>query len=491
MNNLSRLQPVAVWRHFLRLCQIPRASGHEAAVRGALLEWAAKRGLSARSDARGNLVIAKPATAGYENCPGVVLQGHLDMVCQKRGGSAHDFGRDPIRPVLEDGWVRADGTTLGADNGIGVALALAVLEADDLKHPALEVLLTVEEESGMHGAAALGRDAVAGRLLINLDTEEWGEIYIGCAGSVDVVADVPLVFAAAPMGLEPVRIRLDGLAGGHSGIDIHRQRGNAIKLLARFLRESLEKGIDFQLASMRGGTAHNAIARDAEAVLWMSAPSVLRAEAESFLTGLRACLNAEDSGIRIGFEPVPPQEAGNALDLGATRKVLDLLHGLPYGVHRMSEQMPGVVETSNNIGELRLEQGLLHVNMMVRSSDDHLIHALSDKIVACFADSGFEGIRVEGAGAVWTPNPESKLLALARDVYRRAFSSEARIQVIHAGLECGVFGWLWPEMDMISFGPTIRDAHAPTERVEVSSVERTWLFLVGALAAISARDLES
>lgn len=460
-------------------------------MRGALSEWACERGLSVKIDRRGNLVLGKPAAAGYENRPGVVLQGHLDMVCQKRGDSAHDFGRDPIRPVLEDGWVRADGTTLGADNGIGVALALAALEADDLKHPALEVLLTVEEESGMHGAAALERDAVKGRLLINLDTEEWGELYIGCAGSVDVVADVPLVFAETPSGLEPVRVRLDGLAGGHSGIDIHRQRGNAIKLLARFLRGLLEKGVGFRLASMRGGTAHNAIAREAEAVLWMTAPSVLQAEAESFLAEARAGLNGEDSGIRIGFEPVSPQDAGNVLDSDTMRKVLDLLHGLPYGVCRMSEQTPGVVETSNNIGELRLEEGLLHVNMMVRSSDDSHIHALSDKIVARFADSGFEGIHVAGAGAVWSPNPESELLLLARDVYRRTFSSEARVQVIHAGLECGVFGWLWPDMDMISFGPTIHDAHAPTERVEVSSVERTWLFLAGTLEAISARDPES
>jgi dipeptidase D len=491
MNDISSLQPVTVWRHFLNLCQIPRASGQETAVREALSKWARDRGLSVKIDSRGNLILGKPATPGRENRPGVVLQGHLDMVCQKRGGSAHDFGRDPIRPVLRDGWVTASDTTLGADNGIGVALALAVLEADDLEHPALEVLLTVDEEAGMHGAMGLERDAVQGRLLLNLDTEEWGEIYIGCAGSVDVVVDVPLLLVAAPAQMRAIGLRLTGLTGGHSGIDIHRRRGNAIKLLAQFLHNLAKKGFDFKLVSMMGGTAHNAIPREAEAVLRVKDPSALLAETEGFVAELRSQLGDEESGVRIDFELVPTQDTGDVLPDETACRVLTLLDDLPYGVHHMSGQMPGVVETSNNIGELRLKEGRLHVNMMVRSLIEHGIHTLSDEIVARFAALGFEGIHIAGAGPVWHPNPASKLLALARGVYRQTFDCEATVQVIHAGLECGVFNWLWPDMDMISFGPTIHGAHAPNESVDVSSVERAWQLLAGILAAVPEREPES
>ena len=457
-------------------------------MRDALSKWACQRGLGVKSDSRGNLILSKAATPGYENRPGVVLQGHLDMVCQKNSGSTHDFRCDPIRPALRDGWVMAPDTTLGADNGIGVALALAALEADGLEHPALEVLLTVDEESGMHGAMALERDAVKGRLLLNLDTEQWGELYVGCAGSVDVIIDTPLPMAAAPTDLQAVRLRLAGLAGGHSGIDIHRQRGNAIKLLAQFLYELAEKGFDFQLISMTGGTAHNAIPREAEAVLRVVDPSFLYAQIEGFVTRLRNRLNDEESGVHIELELVSTQDSGGVLTDEAIHKVLTLLHDLPYGVRHMSKQMPGVVETSNNIGELRLEEGRLHVNMMVRSLDEDGIRSLSDEIVARFAALGLEGIRVTGAGLVWRPNPGSKLLTLAQDVYRQIFDCEATVQVIHAGLECGIFSQLWPEMDMISLGPTIHGAHAPNERVEVASVERAWQLLLGILAAIPERE---
>ncbi|MDR2014432.1 MAG: beta-Ala-His dipeptidase [Azoarcus sp.] len=488
MSDLSSLRPVAVWRHFFNLCRIPRASGQEAAVRDALSKWACDRGLSVKVDSRGNLILGKPATPGRENHPGMVLQGHLDMVCQKSSGSPHDFGHDPIRPVLRDGWVTASDTTLGADNGIGVALALAVLEADDLEHPALEVLLTVDEEAGMHGATGLERDAVRGRLLINLDTEEWGEIYIGCAGSADVVADVSLPLVAAPADMRAIGLRLSGLTGGHSGIDIHRRRGNAIKLLAQFLHELAKKGFGFRLVSMMGGTAHNAIAREAEAVLLVEGTPALLEEAGGFIAGLRSQLDDEESGVRIDFELVSTQDTGDALSGETTRQVLALLSDLPCGVRHMSGQMPNVVETSNNIGELRLEAGRLHVNMMVRSLDEHGIHTLSDEIVARFAASGFDGLHVTGAGPVWHPDSGSKLLALARGVYRQTFDHEATVQVIHAGLECGVFNWLWPDMDMISFGPTIRGAHAPNECVETASVERAWQLLAGILAAVPERE---
>ncbi|MDR3214037.1 MAG: aminoacyl-histidine dipeptidase [Azoarcus sp.] len=484
--DISTLHPAPVWRHFSTLCRIPRASGQERALRDELAAWARARGLGVKVDAIGNLVLSKPASPGYENRPGVVLQGHLDMVCQKNGGSAHDFARDPVRPVLRDGWVTAGDTTLGADNGIGVALALAVLEAGDLVHPALEVLLTVDEEAGMHGALGLKADAVQGRLLLNLDTEEWGELYIGCAGSADVIADAPLPTEAPTPGWQAVSVRLSGLAGGHSGIDIHRLRGNAIKLLAGLLYEFAETNVDFQLATLAGGTAHNAIPREAEATLCLADATRLQAVADRHLERLRRELTSEDSGVRIEIAPsvVTP---GAALTGEATRRVVALLHGLPYGVRAMSQDMPAVVETSNNIGEARLADGRLHVNAMVRSLREDGIRRLAAEIVYLFSVAGVDHVQATGAGPGWIPNPDSRLLALAQDVYRRTFGGEATVQVIHAGLECGVFGALWPEMDMISFGPTIRGAHSPGERVEAASVERAWRLLTGILADIPAR----
>ncbi|MDR3087601.1 MAG: beta-Ala-His dipeptidase, partial [Azoarcus sp.] len=447
MMDLSSLQPVPVWRHFLALCQIPRASDNEGAVRDALSEWARARGLGVVADAAGNLVLSKPATPGFEHRPGVVLQGHLDMVCQKHDSSTHDFGKDPIRPVLREGWVMAEATTLGADNGIGVALALAALEVDDLAHPALEVLLTVKEESGMHGALALRADALKGRLLLNLDTEEWGEIYTGCAGSVDVIVDASLPMEAFSPDLKPFTLRLSGLAGGHSGIDIHRGRGNAIKLLLRLLHELSRQGVAFHLVSMEGGTAHNAIPREAEASLLTADIASLRAKAETLADGLRVGLGEEDAGLRFDFG-VPAHAPGAALSAGFSRKLLTLLHDLPYGAHRMSEQMPGVVETSNNVGILRLVDGHLRLNAMVRSLNEAGIRALAGEIVYLFTASGFDSARIAGAGPCWTPNPRSKLLALARNVYHRTFGGEdAKVQVIHAGLEYGVFSAIWPDMD--------------------------------------------
>jgi dipeptidase D len=488
---LSALQPASVWRHFSNLCHIPRASGQEKAVRDTLAAWARARGLAAKTDAAGNLVLSKPASRGYENRPSVVLQGHLDMVCQKNSGSAHDFARDPIRPVLRDGWVTAGDTTLGADNGIGVALALAALEDEELAHPALEALLTVDEESGMHGALGLEADAVRGRLLLNLDTEEWGELYIGCAGSVDVIADTALPVEPPPEGARAFTVRLSGLAGGHSGIDIHRGRGNAIVLLARLLRTLAAKGADFRLAALDGGTAHNALPREAAATVLLGggAASIpralahLQAHADEFVTGLRGELPGEDGKVRIDIAPAPPAAV---LRHDAARAVLSLLHDLPYGVRAMSEQMPGVVDTSNNIGELRLDGGRLHINAMARSLRAVGLRALSEELAALFSRAGLD-VRTQGDGPEWTPAPDSRLLALARNVYRETFGGEAKIQVIHAGLECGVFSALWPDMEMISFGPTIHGAHAPGERVEAASVERAWRLLVGILAGIGDR----
>lgn len=478
-----RLEPAAVWRHFSTLCDIPRPSGHEQALRDQLAGWARTRGLGVKIDATGNLIVSKPATPGYENRPGVVLQGHLDMVCQKNAGSVHDFFRDPIRPVLRDGWLAAEDTTLGADNGIGVAMALAVLEADDIDHPALEVLLTVDEEAGMTGARGLQADALRGRLLINIDTEDWGEFYLGCAGGADVVVDAALDTVAAPAGGQALRLVVDGLKGGHSGVDIHLQRGNAIKLLVRALQGLRAAGIGFALATLEGGTARNALPREAQAVIVVAAGNA--ASVHEALASIGAAIAEElagvDDGFRLRAEPVPlPQQV---LADDARRRLLAVLHAAPHGVRRISGRVPGVVETSDNLGVLRLDDGRLHATLMVRSLLDAGTRELAAEIVGLFGLAGMVATVTEPYPG-WAPNPQSGLLALFQAVYRREFGGEAAVKVIHAGLECGIFTATWPDMDMISFGPTIRGAHAPGERVDVASVERAWRLLVAALAAV-------
>ncbi|GHU08646.1 aminoacyl-histidine dipeptidase [Betaproteobacteria bacterium] len=485
----SSLQPASVWRHFSTLCAIPRASGHEEALRAALAAWAHERGLGVKTDAVGNLILSRPASAGYDDRPGVVLQGHLDMVCQKNGASAHNFAHDPIHAEVRDGWVVAPDTTLGADNGIGVALALAALEADDIEHPALEVLLTVDEETGMGGARGLHAEALSGRLLLNLDTEEWGEVYLGCAGSADVLinAEFPTEprSVAEVAGWQAVSLRLTGLVGGHSGIDIHRQRGNAIKLLARVLHGLTQRGVEFRLAGLNGGTARNALPREAEAVLLVADLERLREAGAALVALLREDLSGVDDGLRVDILPAPLP--ATLLHRVAARNVIALLHALPQGVRRLSNTLPGVVDTSNNVGVLRLDEGRLSVDIMVRSLRDAGVHALSAEIVDLCALGGIHA-RITAPAPGWTPNPDSALLALVKDVYRQNSGGEATTQVIHAGLECGLFAALWPEMDIVSFGPTIHGAHAPGERVEIASVEKAWRLLTGVLAAIPPRS---
>lgn len=480
------LEPAAVWRHFSTLCRIPRASGHEQALRDEIAAWARQRGLGVTVDATGNLIVSKPATPGCEDRPGVVLQGHLDMVCQKNAASAHDFLRDPIRAELRDGWLVADDTTLGADNGIGVALALAVLEADDIAHPPLEVLLTVDEEAGMSGARGLQAGALRGRRLINIDTEDWGEFYLGCAGGADVVVDAPLAPVAAPAGWQALRVVVDGLKGGHSGVDIHLQRGNAIKLLVRALQALAGAGLPFALAGIEGGSARNALPREANALILVpdgNAQPLRRA-----LARVGADVADELAGVDDGFslraEPDAAQPARVLADADA-RRVLAVLHAAPHGVRRMSTRVAGVVETSDNLGVLRLDAERLQATLMVRSLLDAGPRALADEIVALFGLAGMAATVSEPYPG-WAPNPDSGLLALFQQVYRREFGGEAAVKVIHAGLECGIFTATWPDMDMVSFGPTIRGAHAPGERVEVESVARAWRLLVAVLAEMSA-----
>ncbi|WP_290695215.1 aminoacyl-histidine dipeptidase [Aquabacterium sp.] len=478
---LSHLEPAAVWAHFATLCRIPRQSKQEDALRDHLRQWADNLGLGTQVDPAGNLIVRKPASPGREHVPGLVLQGHLDMVCQKNSDSNHDFSRDPIRPVLKDGWVMAEGTTLGADNGMGVAMILALLADPALPHGPIEALFTVDEEAGMGGAQGLQPGLLQGRLMLNLDTEAWGEFYLGCAGGMDV--NVARTGPAEPMPPEhdAWRISLTGLRGGHSGVNIHEERGNAIKLLVRVL-QGLQALGDVRLISLQGGSARNALPREAFAVV--AVPEALAADLAQILLSWQTLLLQELEGVEPRLELRADAAQASQVMAAAEQDIwLQGLHAAPHGVRRMSQRVPGVVETSNNLGMVDMGPTGGHCNFMVRSLRDSGSQALADEIVSLWALSGTQAEQ-SGAYPGWTPNPDSPLLALCQRVYLGEFKAPSAVQVIHAGLECGIIAAKYPGMDIVSFGPTIKGAHAPGEQVDAASVARTWQLFTAIVSAI-------
>lgn len=474
------LQPTIVWQHFATLCATPRMSKQEGPLRQRLLDWASARGLAASVDGAGNLIIRKPASAGCDGAPGVILQAHLDMVCQKNTDSDHDFSRDPIVPVSRDGWLHATETTLGADNGIGVALILAALEDSSLLHGPLEALLTVDEEAGIGGARGLAPGLLEGRLMINLDTEAWGEFYLGCAGGLDVDVQRSDEGDALPGGWIVRRIALRGLRGGHSGVDIHEERGNAIKLLVGVLHD-LAGALPYRLVALNGGTARNALPREAFATVALPDAAGLDTWLEGRQADLRELLRGVDEELKLSAEVAT---AERVLDHQAQFVWLASLHAAPHGVRRISRQVPGVVETSNNLGMVDIGPDGGRGNFMVRSLVDGAATALADEIVSLFALSGTAAEK-SGQYPGWTPKPDSALLKTCQAVFKRDFGADSRVQVIHAGLECGLIGAKYPGLDIVSFGPTIRGAHAPGEAVEIASVGRCWELLRAILAEVS------
>ena len=443
--------------------------------------WAENRGLASVIDQAGNVIIRKPASPGREHAPGVILQAHLDMVCQKNSATIHDFSRDPIRPEVQDGLVLARDTTLGADNGIGVALILAVLEDEKLVHGPIEALLTVDEEEGMGGAKGLANDVLKGKLMLNLDTEEWGEFYLGCAGGLDVDANRVGLAEELPSGWKAFRIEVSGLRGGHSGINIHEGRGNAIKILSRILC-GLQDRLPLRLAELKGGTARNALPREASAVVVVQPEDfpAMNDALKEWATTIGSELRGVDDGMRINCFPA---EAKMIMSHADQRIWLHSLHAAPFGIRRMSPGMPGAVETSNNLGTVDLQPSSGACTFMARSTMDSACEALADEIVSLFSLSGTH-TKKDRYYPGWVPNPGSPLLALCQKVYRREFGSKAETQVIHAGLECGVIGAKYPDIDIISFGPTIHSPHAPGESVEIAAVEKTWRLLSAILNEI-------
>lgn len=481
---LNDLEPRPVWAHFATLCAIPRSSLHEAALRNHLIGWAQARHISAVVDDVGNLILKKSASPGCESLPGVILQGHLDMVCQANAGMRHDFERDSIKAVVRDGWVVAEDTTLGADNGIGVALALAALDEPGLIHPALEVLLTINEESGMDGARGLATGALHGKTLINLDTEEWGHFYLGCAGGVDVELRHDCELEVLPSDYVVLRFDVSGLRGGHSGIDIHLGRGNAIKLLAEALRD-LSAHTDLRLIELNGGTARNAIPREAFAVCALPVAAALNIDewVEHRHEAWRERFAEADANVSFACR-VDEMPVGKSVHHTERERLLTFLDIAANGVLHMSDAFDGVVDTSDNLGVVKLAQGAFHATFKVRSLHDGRADALADKLIAHAAGYALRAWK-DGMYPGWTPNPSSGLLTLCQKVYTAQFGQPASLQVIHAGLECGLLAASHPHLDMISFGPDIRGAHAPGERVEIPSVGRCWQLLKAVLEALA------
>ncbi|MGE8643827.1 aminoacyl-histidine dipeptidase [Acinetobacter vivianii] len=481
--DFSKLSPQVVWQHFETLCTIPRPSKHEQQLRQHLKDWAEQRRLQTYVDDIGNLIIRKAATAGKEQVAGVILQGHLDMVTQANRGTQHDFFKDPIRPVLKDGWLIAENTTLGADNGIGVALALAVLESNDIAHGPIEVLLTIDEEAGMSGARLLESGVLTGQWLFNIDTEEWGELYLGCAGSIDLEVGQSLEYETAPNDLIFVDLLVSGLKGGHSGVDIHLGRGNANVILANFLNDYLTQS-NGRLVEFVGGTARNAIPREAVATIAIQSEQLT--DLKNAVAATQAAWQQKLQGIDDQLQITAQQntsQINEVIALHQQQAWLQALATCPYGIAQWSTALPDVVETSNNIGVVKLTKDEAKTLIMIRSMVNQQALAFAQNIQQHFAHFQIQS-ELTPLVSGWTPNPESAALKCLQQAYQSAFKIEPNLKVIHAGLECGIIAEHYPDLQMVSFGPDIQGAHAPGERVKVDTVEKCWKLLVTALESI-------
>lgn len=478
-NSIANLDPKILWKHFYSLTQIPRPSKHEQAAVDFVVKFGKDLGLETIVDEVGNVIIRKPATPGMENRKGIILQGHLDMVPQKNSDKKHDFEKDPIEAYIDGEWVTANGTTLGADNGIGVAAAMAVLEDASLVHGPVEALFTIDEETGMTGAFNLKPGLLKGDILMNLDSEDEGELYVGCAGGMDANIKLAYKDEAAPAGYTFVKLSVTGLKGGHSGMDISSGRGNSIKLLFRFLRYA-EKQFNIRLASIDGGSLRNAIPREAFAVVGVPTDKLTNLEqaAKEHLNIYKAEFSKVEPDMVFSIDKVDTPKS--VIDSKAQWGIIRGVFGCPNGVIRMSDAMPGLVETSTNLARVYNENGVIYVQCLLRSSVDTAKEALGEKIASVFEMAGAE-VSFAGSYPGWKPNMDSAILKAMSEVYKSNWGKTPEIKAIHAGLECGILGGVYPNFDMISFGPTIRYPHSPDEKVKIDTVDMFWKFLVEVL----------
>jgi dipeptidase D len=483
MTFVSDLEPNSLWRYFDKILTIPRASKDEGRIRDYVIGVAQKLGLEHQSDEIGNVVVRKPASAGVSPAPTVVFQAHLDMVEEKNSDVEHDFRKDPIRPQRDGDWLTASGTTLGSDNGIGVASMLALMEDKELKHGPLEFLFTVDEETGLTGASNLAKGMLEGRMLINCDSEEEGVLTVGCAGGADSHLYLPLTRSAVAGASGALRLQVSGLKGGHSGIDIRLQRANAIRLLARALY-SVSLHRSFRSAEFAGGSAHNAIPREASATV---------VAASGDLGALREALQREGEAACAEFRSADPEARfaidaigapSDAWDEATTAQALALLTGLPHGVAGMSYNIPELVETSTNLATVGEQDGRLTILMSTRSSVASALAALSQRIRAIGTLAGAE-VEEGGGYPGWTPNMQSPLLEVVRSVHRQVAGQDPEVGAVHAGLECGIIGEKYPGMDMISVGPQIEFPHSPDERVKIDTVSTFYRILTTTLERLA------
>lgn len=476
----KNLKPAGVFRYFEEICQIPRPSKKEAKIIAYLQEFGKKHHLETHTDEAGNVLIRKPATPGMEQCKTVALQSHVDMVCEKNNDVQHDFLNDPIETVIEGEWMKAKGTTLGADNGIGVATSLAILSDDNIEHGPLECLFTVDEETGLTGAFALKEGFMQADILLNLDSEDEGELFIGCAGGVDSVAEFSYQETDVPEGFFYVKIQIKGLTGGHSGGDIHLGRANANKLLTRFLNQTYKQH-DMYLCAIDGGNLRNAIAREASAIIAVPETDkhALRTELNVFAAEVEAEYAVSDPDMQIILES--EMLCKKAIDRHTTQRLIQALYAVPHGVYAMSQDIPGLVETSTNLASVKMKPNhIIRIETSQRSSIESSKQDIANMVRTVFDLAGAKVSHSDGYPG-WKPNTHSEILGIATESYKRLFGTEAKVKAIHAGLECGLFLNKYPALDMISFGPTLQGVHSPDERMNLPSVERFWKHLLDIL----------
>lgn len=484
MAELQNLTPHSIWHYFEEITQVPRPSKKEEKISAYLMAFAEKQGLKYKEDRTGNLVIYKQASPGCESRPTVVLQSHMDMVCEKNSDVMFDFDNDPIIPRIAEEWVKATGTTLGADCGIGMAAQLAVLSASDLQHGPLECLFTVDEESGLTGAFGLGNDMLTGQYLINLDSEDEGEIFIGCAGGIDTVATLRYQQEKTPANYQFYRIEVNGLSGGHSGDDINKGRANSNKVLNRFLRR-IHASFELRLAWFDGGNLRNAIPREAFAIFGVPGRMgpQLAEDYKLFRSEILAEYAETEPSMQITLSEMPSPET--VMQAYAGEALIHALSGLPNGVLAMSRTMEGLVETSSNLASVKFSgKDSVVITTSQRSSVTSARNDAARSVESVFRLAGAEVAHSDGYPG-WAPNPNSRLLDITVTVYQRLFDIDPKVRAIHAGLECGLFLEKYPALEMVSFGPTLRDVHSPDERLEIASVDRFWRLLVGVLEALT------
>ncbi len=482
MNSIQELEPSVVWEYFDEICKIPRPSKKEEKIIKYLEDFARDNNLEYKKDSIGNVLILKPARRGCEIMQSVLLQSHVDMVCEKHSYIQHNFEKDPIIPIIEDGWVKGSGTTLGSDDGIGIAAQLALLASESIDHGPIECLFTVDEETGLTGAFNLKEGFFNSKILLNLDSEDDGELFIGCAGGIDTVATFQIYEDEIPNNYFPFKIKISGLKGGHSGDDIHKGLGNAVKILNRFLwQASLSCGL--RVSSFEGGNLRNAIAREATAVALvpMDKKEAVRVAFNIFFDEVSFELEVNEPELKMHLESCDNPET--VWTKRFQHHFLNSIYACPHGVIQMSSEIEGLVETSTNLAAIKQEGANIIVTTSQRSSVESAKEDIAAMVRSAFELGGAEVKHGEGYPG-WAPNTDSEILKITHDSYERLFGQKPVVRAIHAGLECGLFLEKYPELDMISFGPTIKGAHSPDERIQIETVQKFWLHLLDVLKNI-------